>query len=219
MPVHTQLNNSSKRRGWGEGAEPMVQTCRVPRQPHNRGLPQESSKRHQAPDLSGPQIKALITAVSGDLKLNNTWAETGGIQKFEIPELSCLHRGSDHSCFIYTPASNKHFYPTDSWEVASPHPPQHPHPHPHPTRKCWCYCTFCPTSHCFGRHSQSLTGRKFAFPLARPLSIVSHKSPGRIGLGETNCTLKKETSLRSSTEGTKRDKGCERDSGGWETSQ
>ena len=110
----------------------MVQTCRVPRQPHNRGLPQESSKRHQAPDLPGPQIKALITAVSGDLKLNNTWAETRGIQKFEIPELSCLHRGSDHSCFIYTPASNKHFYPTDSWKVASPHPPPTPPSPPAP---------------------------------------------------------------------------------------
>ena len=56
------------------------------------------------------------------MNLNNTWTETRGIQKFETPELSCMHRSSDHSCFIYIPASNKHFYPTNSWEVASPRP-------------------------------------------------------------------------------------------------
>lgn len=43
----------------------------------------------------------------------------------------------------------------------------------------------------FRKRSQSMTGRKFAFPLGSPLSIVSHKSPRRIGLGEMYCTLKR----------------------------
>ena len=77
----------------------------------------------KVPTFPDPQIKDFIIAVWGDLNLSNTWAETRRIQKFEIPELSCGHMSSDHSCFIHTPASNKHFYPTNSWEVASPRRP------------------------------------------------------------------------------------------------
>lgn len=43
----------------------------------------------------------------------------------------------------------------------------------------------------FRKCSQALTGRKFAFPLVRPLSIVSRKSPRRIGLGGMYCTFKR----------------------------
>lgn len=72
---------------------------------------------------------------------------------------------------------------------------------------------FRPPASVFRKHSQSVTGRKFAFPLGRPLSIVNHKSPRRMGLGETHCTSKRRLYCTVQRKVPREIKARERDSG------
>lgn len=134
----------------------------------------------QGPNLAGPQIKAFMKAVSGYLKLNNTYAETKGIKKSLKFPRNCPVCVGDLTIALLFISQHQISVITHKFIGSSLSP-----------KYADANVLSAPPASVFRKHSQSLTGRKFAFPLVRPLSIVSHKSPRRIGLGGMYCTLKR----------------------------